>query len=74
MSPENQGIFQLLKEVTFRENPAFCNSMRSYPKSIMQSTVVRCLTNDLQAVFFLLNRYIADSTFILCVEFEIVIV
>ena len=26
MSPENQGVFQLLKEVTFRKILAFCNS------------------------------------------------
>ena len=26
LSPGNQGVFQLLKEVTFRRNPAFYNS------------------------------------------------
>lgn len=49
-------------------------SVCGYAKSVIQPIVVRCLTNDLEAVFFLLNRHVADSTLILCVEFEIVIV
>ena len=28
MSPENQGVFQLLKDVTFRRILAFCNSRK----------------------------------------------
>jgi hypothetical protein len=36
MSPENCGVFQLLKEVTFRRILAFYSSMRSYEYDIQK--------------------------------------